>query len=384
MEQQLLEILPKDWNIFIVNEHAAPVTTVLRKQIKRLSPGLDQATGGKPILVLLYFSRGYIMKPNPHRRNKRNNIRSGSPNTNNTTPLQQVQDVHTPISQPVKIASRDAITTDDSNNTMLLQSVVKSMTPVALPLQNRTTQPDITEHVNDTVILQSIENVVSPIALQTQETSNEHNCTHIYSSVSPVELEPKTVHVISTCGPRPNADPQTINQDFEKLQIDPLLMSISSSPPPLPSLKQAITTTQAYGYNMFYVVDDNYGDVIAAEDFVYGEKDQMDIADVRLESLDEKDADFIRKMQDDNNKMIAGWNEEVNKLENHLKQLRKETNTVNKQLKEATTKRQNETLKLHKKLNETIAMLKSKQSRVHSKKPLKRAGMKIINVLHRK
>ncbi|CAF1355810.1 unnamed protein product [Rotaria magnacalcarata] len=118
----------------------------------------------RPGPFLFYFPRGYITKPKLHGQNKRNNIRSGSPNTNNATPLQQVQGMQTPNAQPVKIASRDDITMDDSNNAMLLQSVVKSMASVALPIQNRTTHPDIAKHVNDTVILQSIENVVSPIA----------------------------------------------------------------------------------------------------------------------------------------------------------------------------------------------------------------------------
>ncbi|CAF1027259.1 unnamed protein product [Rotaria magnacalcarata] len=364
-----------------------PFTAMLRR--------FTVARFDRPGPFLFYFSRGYITKPKPHGQNKRNNTRSGSPNTNNTTPLQQVQDMQTPIAQrvqhvqtpnaqPVKMASRDDITTDDSNNAMLLQSVVKSIAPVVLPIQNRTTHPDIAKHVNDTVILQSIENVVSPIALQTQEASNEHNCIHMYSSLSPVELEPKVVHVISTCGPSRYADPQTINQDFKKLQIEPLVMPISS-PPPVPSLKQAITTTQAYNYNMFYVVDDNYGVTIAAEDFVYDDKDQMDIADVRLENFDKEDADLIRTIQDENRKIIADWDEKVVKLKNHhkelkkkLEELRKETNTVNQQLKEATTKRQDETLKLHKKLNDIIAMLKLKKSRIHSKKSVKRPGMKIM------
>ncbi|CAF1468671.1 unnamed protein product, partial [Rotaria sordida] len=194
MQQQLLDILPKDWNVFIINGNQRPVTTALRKQIRRLSPNLDQPPDTKSILVIFYFSVGYLKKPKPRHRNRKNDIRSGSPNSNNTTPLQPVDNLQVPIVQPVQTASTERISTEDSNDTVMLQSAAHLVTSVALPVQNGTTQSDIAENMNDAVILQSIEDLVSPITLQIQEPLNEPGFTHIYSSISPVQLKSTSVH----------------------------------------------------------------------------------------------------------------------------------------------------------------------------------------------
>ncbi|CAF1271613.1 unnamed protein product [Rotaria sp. Silwood1] len=190
MEQQLLDILPKHWNVFIINGDARPVTTALRKQIRKLSPNLDQASDTKPILV----SAGYIVKPKPRHKNGRNDICSGSPNSKNITQLQPVENLQAPIVQPVQMASTEGITATGSNDTVMFQSTANLVTSITVPIQNGTIQSDIAEKINDTVILHSIANLVNPIALRIQKASNEPEFTHLYSSKSYVQLKLKSAH----------------------------------------------------------------------------------------------------------------------------------------------------------------------------------------------
>ena len=51
MEQKILSVLPRNWNVFVINGNAAPVTTFLRKQIQKLNPSLNRTRRGKPMVV---------------------------------------------------------------------------------------------------------------------------------------------------------------------------------------------------------------------------------------------------------------------------------------------------------------------------------------------
>ncbi|CAF3761534.1 unnamed protein product, partial [Rotaria sordida] len=271
-----------------------------------------------------------LKKPKPRHRNRKNYIRSGSPNSNNTTPLQPVDNLQVPIVQPVQTASTERISTEDSNDTVILQSAAHLVTPVALPVQNGTTQPDIAENINDAVILQSIEDLVSPIALQIQEPSNEPGFTHIYSSISPVQLKSTSVHAIQRCDPRPDADSQTINNDFEKLQIEQLAMFSLPSPPPLRFSKQPTTTTQAHDYNIFNLIENNYHDAKNCEISFDDDHDEMDIVYDDNEIPDEQEPVWIMNIRAENAKILAEWNKEVDKWRSKSKKPLKRSGELKK------------------------------------------------------
>ncbi|CAF3949758.1 unnamed protein product, partial [Rotaria sordida] len=54
MEQEILRHLPRNWNVFVINGNERPVSTTIRRHLKKLHPRLTrlrQPRNFKPMIV---------------------------------------------------------------------------------------------------------------------------------------------------------------------------------------------------------------------------------------------------------------------------------------------------------------------------------------------
>ncbi|CAF4887569.1 unnamed protein product, partial [Rotaria sp. Silwood1] len=316
MEQEILKHLPRNWNVFVINGNERPVSTTIRRHLKKLHPRISrlrQLRNPKPMMVLFYFMNGCITVPKrcAKKKNKSNHVVESmqqAPSESDFAPTQQ------PPIEP-------------------------DLTPVVSPIQQVPIEQD--------AVLD-----ISPIE-QLVEQKRES------VEVSP-QYDPPTTNLV----------PDSIIRHFENLNVQPSSVFIDFSPPPPITTTTSINSQNLFNQNENEDENNDEEEPISILETRQKNKEILDEWNEKIEKIREQ----IRTAKEETQKQIRKLNEETQKQIRKLNEkTQNEINDWNEKINVVIQQRDEIKQDLEKILNEKILEWKGKKSSRQSKKSIKRS-----------